>query len=74
MQTGAYSSLQDSVQKISKQGVPSFYRSTFVPQTLLHDVTYSMVGWVCYESLMDYFGDRKTFSAEKSLAVGTLAG
>jgi solute carrier family 25 S-adenosylmethionine transporter 26 len=75
MQSGAYTSVSHSLRSIlTEEGLVNFYRSTFVPQTLLHDAPFSAVGWMCYETCMDAAGDRTTFSATKSLSLGALAG
>ena len=74
MQSGVYTSLPHSLKSIvTEEGLVQFYRGTFVPQTLLHDVPFSAIGWMCYETCMDAAGDRDTFSPTKSFAIGALA-
>ena len=75
MQSGAYTSLRHSLKSIfAEEGLVMFYKNAFIPQTLLHDAPFSAIGWICYETCMDASGDRTTFSAQKSLLLGALAG
>jgi solute carrier family 25 S-adenosylmethionine transporter 26 len=75
VQTQVYSGLYDGLSQISKQeGLWTFYRRIFVPQTVMYDLPWSIVVWVIYENTMNFFGDRAEFSPTKSLTIGALSG